>query len=526
MKVEINFINMENRELIDLLETLPVPEQTNTAHQRKLRVALMNSKVFRKTSFMKNFLKILAPLSAIAVIATLIVFLPGQSNTAKAQKSLDQAIQKLQSLPAAATSTIPTLTNSEAISILEEAKQGIDLHFETEFDASSNPEFNMYTGKITVLQYENKDGKTVQIYLTDDKQPVKKIVFGDTQVGAPPTATISENPTATDDWQTYTDNQNGFTYEYPADFEMNFKLTPEQKQTVGSYIPICEDPADYDDPANYNQVACTYYIGQSYKNTNFEAAGLSIIKKTDLSKNECLKTSFSNGQPTSPVIINGVTFYFDKNGGAGMGHYSSDKIYRTFYNNSCYIITSSVTANNANTNPDLNPKVPEFKGTDELFASMDKILSTFKFTVADNSSVDNTLPPQPVTMLTFVNNDIGVTFQYPSNRQIIFSRADGFGIGEQQKSPLGGDNRYSVSFITDNRSLEEVETTHEKYLPNDTISHITLGDEPAIMYTPDSDIIYDSTIYVEHNNQVYAISIDRTDTDIYNSFLNTFKFTK
>jgi hypothetical protein len=527
MKVENNFTNfMENKEFINIIENLETPAVSNPSHQRKLRVALMNSKIFHKASFMKSFLKILAPVVGIAIIAALIVFIPKSVNTANAQKSLDEAIQKLQNLPAAASSTIPSLTNAEAITMLEEAKQGIDLHFATEFDAATNAEFNKYNGKITVLQYENKEGKTVQIFLTEDKLPIKKLVFGDTQVGVPATITINEDTTTTKNWKTFTDVQNGFIYKYPADFEMKSKLTFEQKQTIGSYIPICNDPSDYDNLANYHTIACTYYIGALYKNTNFEAAGLSVNKQTDLVKNECLKTEFNNGQPTAPVVINGTTFYFDYGGGVGMGHGSSDEIYRTFHNNSCYVITLRVVSNNSNTNMDIRPQVGEFKGTDTLFTSMRTILSTFTFTVIDNPTADNT-PPAPVTIKTFANNDLGITFQYPSNRQVIFSRPDGFGVGEIKKSPTQGDEiRYAISFMKDSRSLEEIQATYAKIMKSDIKTTITLGGETAMLYTPTSDIVHNATIYIRHNNQVYQISIDRTDTDIYKSFLTTFQFTK
>lgn len=59
---------MENKELINLLETLPVPQQASTAHQRKLRVALMNSKVFRKTNSMFSLRKFVLALALLLVL--------------------------------------------------------------------------------------------------------------------------------------------------------------------------------------------------------------------------------------------------------------------------------------------------------------------------------------------------------------------------------------------------------------------------------------------------------------------------
>ena len=510
---------MDNQEFNKLLENLEVPNASNPAHQHKLRAALMNSPVFHEKEPMfsfKKFAAVLAIAAAIIVVGT--IYGTHINSTANAQVLLDQAITNVQTLDQSAPAEIPNINNADALQMLHEAKSSRDLSIASEFEAASNPEFAKYTGKITVLQYQNQQGLTVQLYL-NNKLPIKKVVFDKTQKNQPPSQIISEDAGSTAQWTVYMDNKNGFTYKYPGDFQMDTKLTPEQLQAVGSYIPVCKD-------TDNGGLACTYYIGQTYQGTNFEAAGFSVSQLSGMTQDECIGTNFQGGQPTKPVVINGVTFYSDIRGGVGAGHGNQTHTYRTMYNGICYVLSESV----SQTNPGVyegNVNAPKlFIGQDDLFKIMDQISTTFKFTVPNTVSPLPEPISQPVTMQTFTSDYLPVTFQYPSNRSVIWSRADGFALGVVEKAGQNQDTRYSVSFLLESRSEEKIKQDHGPIESMDTYSEITLGGEPAFMYTPKSELVWESDIYVSHNNQIYAIMIDRTDTAFYNSFLQTFKFTR
>ena len=141
------------------------------------------------------------------------------------------------------------------------------------------------------------------------------------------TTTNSSTPPSTS--QTTSDGTIAFAT--PSDFGL--AVTKDQVP-IKSYIPPCEENFNY----------CLYYNGSDYQGTNFESAGLSIVKRADLNTEAtCLNTP-PMGYDTSikPNNTNAASGYatsvFENIGDAAAGHYASGALYRLYIasNAKCY----------------------------------------------------------------------------------------------------------------------------------------------------------------------------------------------
>lgn len=130
--------------------------------------------------------------------------------------------------------------------------------------------------------------------------------------------------------RTITDGTIGFSLP-STDFGI---ATNEQQVLVHSYIPPCDFEFDY----------CLYYVGNKYKGTNFESAGLRIKKRSDLSTEQsCINTSPSGFdakmKPDKTTLGQDFsTSAFLNVGDAAAGHYASGSSYRLYIkeNHACY----------------------------------------------------------------------------------------------------------------------------------------------------------------------------------------------
>ena len=118
-----------------------------------------------------------------------------------------------------------------------------------------------------------------------------------------------------------------------ADDQFSLAASPEPL-LVQSYIPPCDQGFNY----------CIYTASGTYAGTNFESAGIGIIKRTDLtSARLCLNTA-PDGFPVTlkPAATSTSDLYstsvFTNVGGAAAGHVAQDTVYRLFVNqsSSCY----------------------------------------------------------------------------------------------------------------------------------------------------------------------------------------------
>ncbi len=121
----------------------------------------------------------------------------------------------------------------------------------------------------------------------------------------------------------------GLTFPQPADFGL--AVTPEQV-LVKSYIPPCESNFDY----------CFYYLGDDFAGTNFESAGIRVLRRSDLSTPEtCLNTlplGYSNIFPTTKITPSYSASVSPNLGDAAAGHYTNGELYRLNLPDTCFEI--------------------------------------------------------------------------------------------------------------------------------------------------------------------------------------------
>jgi hypothetical protein len=127
------------------------------------------------------------------------------------------------------------------------------------------------------------------------------------------------------------DGKIAFTYDGD-----RFGLAISNDQLPDSYIPACETGFAY----------CVYYNDGEYDDTNFEAAGVGITKRLDLTtESTCLQTvpdGYADLKPVTHDDTNYATSVFAPLGDAGVGHFSKEKLYRLFTMDSCYEIRTRV----------------------------------------------------------------------------------------------------------------------------------------------------------------------------------------
>ncbi len=123
----------------------------------------------------------------------------------------------------------------------------------------------------------------------------------------------------------YTDGT--ITVPVPADFTL---VTPPDGIDTATVIPPCDE--------NYD--ACLVYSGGAYDGTNFEVAGMRVLRRADLTTAEaCLNTQPNGYSGIVPVVATGAdyaTSVFSGLGDGGAGHYASGVLYRLAIEGACY----------------------------------------------------------------------------------------------------------------------------------------------------------------------------------------------
>jgi hypothetical protein len=124
-----------------------------------------------------------------------------------------------------------------------------------------------------------------------------------------------------------------FTFARPADFAL---AVSNVQVATSSYIHPCDTGFDY----------CLYYNGTAYENTNFDSAGLTIMKRADLtSESTCLNTQpdgYSDLEESTSSSATAPMSLFAPLGDAGAGHYAFGEEYRLYASSTCYQFTTRV----------------------------------------------------------------------------------------------------------------------------------------------------------------------------------------
>ncbi len=169
------------------------------------------------------------------------------------------------------------------------------------------------------------------------------------------------------------DLNNKFEIWYRRDQEVKVRVLYDGKGIQEySYIPIC-DPA--------TSAVCIVYTKETYPNSNFSNAGVSVgILTKDSSETQCY-TPTPSGLPSRPekVEIGGVSFERYSVGDAAAGHQSIGYNYRAFHSGVCYELTSRI---NTTTYENYEPETIQ-RFTDEqrkdLEAKLFEIIKSFRF---------------------------------------------------------------------------------------------------------------------------------------------------
>jgi|GEM_PF-4806373 len=157
--------------------------------------------------------------------------------------------------------------------------------------------------------------------------------------------------------QTYNNSAYNFTFDYPTEF---------------SFV----DP-NY---ANLDQkIVQIQLASKDYPKTNLGDAAFTVSEATTKTEKECLTLNLPEGSDgfKDTKTINGVNFFTTTGAGAGAGNLYDMKTYRTFVSPTCYELNETIhTAQIGNFDPGTVTEVNK----DEIWAKLEGILATFKFT--------------------------------------------------------------------------------------------------------------------------------------------------
>jgi hypothetical protein len=136
-------------------------------------------------------------------------------------------------------------------------------------------------------------------------------------------------------------------------------VNKEQIQT-NAYIPPCDDIFAY----------CFYYTGTAYSGTNLESAGLRILKRGDLGREQkCLETppeGYADFVPAKRMSTDTyATSLFPTIGDAALGHYAQGYLYRLYLRDKllCYEFETRIGQSRFQNYPE--GTIKEFTETDE-----------------------------------------------------------------------------------------------------------------------------------------------------------------
>ncbi len=188
---------MNKNDFIKKLENLDLPKIELPSHQRRLKMALLNSGYFKEQFTMTTLLKkVTLPVGAlalVAIVAVSVISLTGQPSQASAQEIAKKTYQTISNLPADQQARISGAVGFDSSTALQEAMNAPDLKALSydEFAGSGpippDPDGKLHTLKF--LQYTGSQGQIVTLGI-DQKSNLP--VFGSVKMqNANPPAGVS-----------------------------------------------------------------------------------------------------------------------------------------------------------------------------------------------------------------------------------------------------------------------------------------------------------------------------------------------
>ena len=180
----------------------------------------------------------------------------------------------------------------------------------------------------------------------------------------------TKKPDQTADWKIYTNTQYGFEFKHPADYQI------KEGELAGRALSYFIPPQTYFLESGTEVVTVAMPKG-TFPATNLEGAFMAVNVGKNLTLVGCQQYNAKSPEEkfmTKIIAVNGIEFFQAEDSGVATGHMSVDRIYHTFYNNTCFEIVLGVRTSSAMV-PDLAKEVDQ----NQVFAKLEQILNTFKF---------------------------------------------------------------------------------------------------------------------------------------------------
>jgi hypothetical protein len=188
--------------------------------------------------------------------------------------------------------------------------------------------------------------------------------------------------TGQDQWShsqlhTFTSADGTFTFKYPAEMPA---CQPDSTISVNGwsprtscdgFAPVCRDPYLPD----FKTRACVAVPAANYKNSNFEAAALSVLQSASVGETSCLPKKADRSKMIGDIRFEMIHFV-----GFATGHEGDVYKYRTFHEGSCYQLTITIATNSFGYWPAGTKKKFTEADRKHVVSALTAVLSTFRFT--------------------------------------------------------------------------------------------------------------------------------------------------
>jgi hypothetical protein len=194
-----------------------------------------------------------------------------------------------------------------------------------------------------------------------------KVVYQNNQQPNPTNNNVNQQPSQTPPAENnYTDNQSGFSFDYPKDFGLDATSTDSiygwqyfNGNSLARQLASVMIPRDFQPQTNFG-----------------EAYFMVTVSQTNLTTEQCLKSDQLKSTGKQKTISN-LNFTELTGTDAGAGNYYEVTSYRGLNNKKCWSLDLMIHSSNIY-NYDPSMHIKEFDH-DKIYSALTKILDTFKF---------------------------------------------------------------------------------------------------------------------------------------------------